>query len=107
MLKIEDYAKWLQSCEAIGIPAITTDTCAKILAVTLELGNNEFMVLNQKFQLDIKYICRRFYIEGGESPKPEIIEPLKHYVNLLKEAKSLPEWAEKVFRERYGMKLYF
>ncbi len=105
-LSIDDYRKTLATFEAAGLPAISKDTSARILAVTCVLGNNEFMVLNQKFQADIGYICRRFHIEGGESPSKEIVAPLRQYVRELEQAKELPKWAEKLFKERYDMQIY-
>ncbi len=106
MLTIEDYKQWLASFEALGLPAISTDTCAMILAVTCVLGNNEFMACNQKYQADVAYIRKRFRINGGEIPDPEIVKPLKYYIGLLETATQLPQWAEKLFKERYGMKIY-
>lgn len=45
MMTIDDYKRWLESFRQIGIPAISTDTSARILAVVYSLGNNEQMVL--------------------------------------------------------------
>lgn len=106
MLTIDDYQKWLASFEALGLPAISLDTCARILAVTCVLGNNEFMVMNKRFKADVEYIQRHFGIAGGESPDPAIIRPLRHYIELLESATELPDWAERLFKERYNMKIY-
>ncbi len=106
MLTIEDYRKTIATFEAASLPFISTDTSARILAVTCVLGNNEFMVMNQKYKADVEYLQRRFGIDGGETPKPEIIAPLRAYVRELEQAKELPEWAEKLFKERYNMKIY-
>ncbi len=106
MLTIEDYRKWLASFEAAGIPAITTDTSARIMAVVCVLGNNEAMVFNQKFLADKDYICRRFHLRGGETPSAEFAATLRGYIRELEQAEELPAWAEKLFRERYNMKIY-
>lgn len=45
MMTIDDYKRWLESFRQIGIPAISIDTSARILAVVYSLGNNEQMVL--------------------------------------------------------------
>lgn len=106
MLTIDDYKRWLASFEALGLPAISLDTCARVLAVTCVLGNNEYMVLNKKFRAEVEYMQRRFGIDGGETPKPEIVKPLRRYMRELEQAKELPKWAEQLFKERYDMKLY-
>ena len=60
---------WLEACEQVGIPAITTDTSARIMAIMyVHGGGEEEMVFNQKFVNDVKYIQRRFHIQGGEAP---------------------------------------
>ncbi len=106
MLTIDDYRKTIATFEAASLPFLSTDTSARILAVTCVLGNNEFMVMNQKYQADIDYICRKFHIGGGESPSIAIVAPLRQYIKELEQAKELPEWAERLFKERYDMKIY-
>ena len=50
------YKDWLSAFESVGISAISKDTAARILAVTYVHGNNEALVHNQKYVLDIKHI---------------------------------------------------
>lgn len=94
-----------------GIPIISLDTSARILAVLYVHGNNEFMVHSDKFHVEINYIQKRFRIEGGDSPDRAIIPKLKQYIEELEQFeqtypnKRFPEWADKLFRERYGFKL--
>ena len=109
---------WLEACEQVGIPAITTDTSARIMAVMyVHGGGEEEMVLNQKFVNDVKYIQRRFRIQGGEAPDETFVLTMQHYVRQLEqhleECKhnnvtdtQIPEWAHKLMRDRYGMKLH-
>ncbi len=106
MLTIDDYRRWLQDCLTMGIPAISTDTSARILAVVHTLGNNENIVMSPKCKADLEYIQKRFGIAGGEVPGSEIIEPLKEYIAELEKATEVPKWAERIFKERYGIKLY-
>lgn len=47
------YRQWLESCKQMGIPAISTDMAARLMAVLYEYGNNEGLTLSQKF-LEIK-----------------------------------------------------
>lgn len=109
---------WLEACEQVGIPAITTDTSARIMAVMyVHGGGEEEMVLNQKFVNDVKYIQRRFHIQGGEVPDENFVRIMQQYVRQLEqhleECKrnnvsdtQIPEWAHKLMRDRYGMKLH-
>lgn len=106
MLTIDDYKRWLRDCLTIGLPAISTDTSARILAVVCVLGNNENMVMSPKCRAELEYIQKRFGIDGGEVPAAEIIPLLKQYVAELEKATEVPQWAEKIFKERYGIKLY-
>lgn len=106
MLSIDDYKRWLESFRQIGLPAISVDTSAKVLATVHSLGNNEQMVLSPQLRADLEYMQKVFGIDGGETPAPEIIEPLKHYIKEIENSDTVPEWAEKLFKERYGIKIY-
>lgn len=106
MLTIEDYKNWLHDCLTIGIPALSLDTSARILACVCVLGNNENIVMSPQCKADLEYIQSRFGINGGEIPDSDIINPLKEYITELEKAKEVPKWAEKIFKERYGIKLY-
>lgn len=106
MLTIDDYRRWMRDCLTIGIPAISADTSARILAVVCVLGNNENIVMSPKCRVELEYIQRRFNINGGEILDKEIVAPLKQYISELEKATEVPQWAEKIFKERYGIKLY-
>lgn len=106
MLTIDDYKRWLHNCLTIGIPALSLETSAKILACVCVLGNNENMVMSPKCRADLEYIQKRYGIDGGEIPDLEIISPLKEYITELEQATEVPEWAAKLFKGRYGIKLY-
>lgn len=109
---------WLEACEQVGIPAITTDTSARIMAIVyVHGGGDEEMVLNQKFTNDVQYIQRRFHIQGGEVPDENFVRIMQQYIRQLEqhleECKrnnvrdtQIPEWAHKLMRDRYGMKLH-
>ena len=106
---------WLEACEQIGIPAITTDTSARLMAIVyVHGGGEEEMVLNQKFTNDVQYIQRRFHIEGGEQPDADFVALTKEYVRSLEDymhehlhdKTSIPDWAHTLMRDRYGMKLH-
>ena len=115
------YKDWLSAFESVGISAISKDTAARILAVTYVHGNNEALVHNQKYVLDIKHIQKMFGIEGCGTPTPEMVNLIKEYVNELEQYANdhandndkgeaifkthATEWAHKLFQDRYGIKL--
>lgn len=111
--------QWNDACLSIGIPAISKDTSARILAVLLVHGNNEAFVLNKHFVADVEYIQERFNFKGGEIPDAEMRRMVKQYVDELEEyckehknevegcifSDAKPEWAKKLFKEMYHIKL--
>lgn len=105
-MNANDYRRWLESARKAGIPAISMDTSARVLAVVHSLGNNERMVMSPKLRADLDYIQKVFQINGGETPASEIIGPLKRYICELEGCDTVPQWAEKLFMDRYGIKIY-
>jgi hypothetical protein len=80
-------------------------------------GGEEEMVLNRKFTNDVKYIQRRFGIQGGCVPEAEFASLLQGYVCELEQYMAdhkrertadtdIPDWAHRLMKERYGMKLH-
>ena len=135
--------QWISACESIGLPYITRDTAARIFAIVyVHGGGEEEMVLNRKFTNDVKYIQRRFGIQGGCVPEAEFASLLQGYVRELTEQREqyqarlsiaesrrksseaqleqymadhkrerttdtdIPDWAHRLMKERYGMKLH-
>ena len=97
---------WLDACMAAGIPAVTTDTAARVLAVLYVFGGeHEEMTLNVKFTHEVKYIQKRFRIEGGEVPDETFVLTLQHYVKELEKQNDPPKWAVNLYRDRYGIKV--
>ena len=91
---------WNMTCLAAGIPAISTDTCARIMAV---------LYVHQL----------RFHLHGGGTPDADFVELLKEYVSELENAdnkpinsdsdalfyRNIPTWAKELYNRRYGIKL--
>lgn len=114
------YKQWLKTCYSAGIPAISTDTCARIMAVLYEYGNNEGFTFNAKFLADKEYIEKRFHIYGtGVVDDTEFVMLLKGYIKELQDYQEAhkndehegsngfrpiaPEWAPRLLKERYNM----
>lgn len=120
MLTIDDYKAWLRTCLSAGIPALSIDTSARIMAVLFEYGNNEGFTFNQKFLAEKDYIQDRFGLREMCVPDPSFAIALKGYIKELQEYyeehkndprdaahpyRSLaPDWAPKLLMDRYQMK---
>ena len=101
-----------------NIPAISMDTCARILAVVYVHGNNEYLVSNKSFLSDLQYIKEKLRLQGGEIPDADFCELIKKYVakleNYMEDHKSdnsvifksdIPNWDVELFYDRYKIKL--
>ena len=76
---------WDEACLSTGIPAISIDTSARILAVVYVYGNNEAFVCNKTFLADVRYIQKRFGIYGGETPNADFSVVLRQYIKELED----------------------
>ena len=117
----ELYRDWLGAFAAIGTPAISRDTAARILAVTYVHGNNEALTHNTKYLQDVHHIGRMYHVEGGEVPDQELVTLVQMYVKELERfydehkddpsdsdsvfQSKAPEWAHDLFLKRYNIKL--
>ena len=115
------HKDWLSAFEGIGCSAISKDTAARILAVVYVHGNNEALVYNDSFINDMHHIQKMYGISGGETPDADVVELVKQYVNELENyikvhsdderqpgvvfTNPKPDWAKRLFLERYGIKL--
>lgn len=97
-----NYEMVLEASLLAGIPMINTDTSAKILAVIYVLGGGEEkIVYNPKLIADIRYIQKRFHIDGSETPSKDIIPMLREYVANLSDKSQDHQWVNRLFKERY------
>lgn len=100
------YIGMLNDALTVGLPIISTDTAARLMAITYVYGGgNETLVLSPKFQCDRKYIQKRFGIQGGEIPDAEFASTLRSYVNELENSKVCPQWVHDIMKRRYNIKL--
>ena len=78
------YMGILNDALTVGLPIISTDTAARLMAITYVYGGgNEALVLSPKFQCDCKYIQKKFGIQGGEVPDAKFASTLRSYVSKL------------------------
>lgn len=98
-----NYEMMLEAALSAGIPIISTCTSAKILAAVYVLGGGEEkIVYSPKLIADVKYIQKRFHIDGGETPSKEIISMLKAYIANLSDKSQDHQWVNRLFKERYN-----
>lgn len=112
---------WNNACLNVGIPAISTDTAARLMAVVYVHGNNESFTFNQKFIDDMDYIQERFGIYGSGVPDTDFAMLLGEYVKELEDYieknkhladergvmfyDAKPQWAIDLFMKNYNIKL--
>lgn len=106
MMTIDDYRCWFQSFEQLGMPGILVDTAARILAAVHSLGNNEQMSHCPQLRVELEHIRKMYGINGGEIPDARIVELIKRYIDEIESSEEIPRWVEKLFKDRYGIKLY-
>lgn len=111
--------QWNDACLSIGVPALTTDTSARIMAVLMVHGNNEAFTHNTHFIADAEYIQKKFQLYGTGRPPADFAELLRKYVAELEEYNELhkneaegcifsdakPEWAVKLFKDMYNINI--
>lgn len=90
-----------------GIPIVSTETCAIILAMLLVWGNSEEFTHNHRLVCELQYAQRRFHIEGGEMPTDKkFLTCLNYYTDLLElnqqREDRVPDHIDQMFKERYG-----
>lgn len=114
------YQQWMESCQQTDIPAISTDTAARLMAVLYEYGNNEGFTYNKRFRADMEYIQKRFGLHEMGVVEPKFHALLKDYIKELQEYQKVhkndgynkqhpyralaPDWAPELLKERYNMK---
>ena len=100
------YMGMLNDALAVGLPIISTDTAARLMAITYVYGGgNETLVLSPKFQCDRKYIQKKFGIQGSEIPDADFVSTLRSYVKELENSKVCPQWVHDLMKRRYNIKL--
>lgn len=97
--------QWNDACLSIGIPALTLDTSARIMAVLMHFGNNEAFALSPHFRADIEYVQERYHIRGGEVPDADFVEAFKPYDDELHDADEPPAWAKRLIKEMYNINI--
>ena len=100
------YMGILNDALTVGLPIISTDTAARLMAITYVYGGgNETLVLSPKFQCDCKYIQNKFGIQGSEVPDAKFATFLQTYVKELENSKECPQWVRDLMKRRYNIKL--
>ena len=111
---------WNEACLQTGLPSISLDTSARIMAVLhVESGCTTAVTHSPKLRADLKYIQRRFGFEGGATPDAAFVQTFRRYVreieahqklnrgntSLSKEEQAWPTWARRLYRDSYNVNL--
>lgn len=96
--------QWNEACLSIGLPALTLDTAARIMAILYRYGGGmEDFTLSPHFMADCRYIQKRWHIEGSETPDAEFVEVLQEIDETLEDEP--PQWAIDLIWNMYHIKL--
>ena len=111
---------WNETCLRAGLSSLSLDTAARIMAVLhVESGCTTAVTHSPKLRADLKYIQRRFGIEGGATPDAAFVRSFRHYVKeieayqrqskgrtaLTLEEQAWPEWARSLYLDHYNVNL--
>lgn len=97
------YKELLSTAESAGLKIISDEHCYKLIAWLYVFGGGrEEVAYNTKLRENIFYAQKNLNILGGESPTPETISKIQHYV---KEYESNRELRKEI-EEFYGLKYY-
>ena len=111
---------WNEACLQVGLPSISLDTSARIMAVLhVESGCTTAVAHSPKLRADLEYIQKRFGISGGKTPDAAFVQTFRRYVreieahqklnrgntSLSKEEQAWPTWARCLYRDSYNVKL--
>ena len=115
------YQLWLKTCLQCEMPAISTDTAARIMAILYEYGNHEQLTHNLKFITDCEYIQERFGVRGSMSPDPGFCSSFRSHVKELQDYQTMcredvinkshrygiqaPDWVFRLLMERYDIRI--
>lgn len=97
--------QWNEACLQVGLPALTLQTCARIMAILLHYGNNEAFVLSPHFRADCEYVKKRYHINGGESPDIEFVVAFQAVEKKLRGLEQPPQWAKELMKEMYNISI--
>lgn len=97
--------QWNEACLQVGLPSLTLNTCAKIMAILMHYGNNEAMVLSPHFRADCEYVQKRYHIQGGKTPDLEFIEEFQPIEKELRDLEQPPGWAKHLMKNMYNIEI--
>ena len=113
-------AAWDETCLRAGLPSISRDTSARIMAVLhVESSCTTAVTHSPKLRADLEYIQKRFGISGGATPDAAFVQTFRRYVreieahqklnhgntSLSKEEQAWPAWARRLYRDSYNVNL--
>lgn len=112
---------WNDTCLSAGIPAISLDTAARLLAiVVVHGGSSELFSYSTSLKDDVRYLQDKYNIYGGQIPDTRLVKLMSGYVAELESYEEehwhdkteggvcvikIPEWGRKLILDRYNLKI--
>lgn len=106
----------MESALEAGLPVISRDTAARILAaIYIYGGENENVVSSKRLRADLSYISEKFGVYNGGRVPISMMCSISRYADELDEYTRThksddlygdrPEWVEELFLRRYGFEI--
>ncbi len=103
------YLATLRTADAVDMAVVKKDDLARAMAILYECGNNELMTHSYKFMAEMQFAQEKYHIQGGERPDQNFINLVKRYIREIEiyqdQLDGFPDWAHRLMKERYGVKL--
>lgn len=107
------YEQMVDACLMTGIPLISMDTAARLMAIIHTYGNNEALVYSPNLRADVRYTQQKYGIDGGQTPNMDFVRLFQQYARELEkyeekensdEENPKPKWVMEFVYKRYGIK---
>lgn len=104
----------VDTCLLTGIPLVSMDTGARLMAIIHTYGNNESLVYNPKLRADVRYIQKKYGIDGGRAPDMDFVRLFQQYARELEsyeekensdDENPKPKWVMEFVFKRYDIKI--
>lgn len=105
------YLATLRTADVVGMAVVKKDDLARMLAIVYNEDGNEQFAYSYKLRAEMQFAQEKYHIKGGETPDPRFTLLLQRYIREIEVYQEqhkggYPDWAVKLMKDRYGIKLY-